>query len=353
MSNIWDIDPNFKVNTTLEETDIRFFNIKKHPELLFGLMFDEERFRRMPEALGEAINKNVLSLSKNTSGGRLRFITDSPYIAISVKMSRNCLFAHMAQTGVSGFDLYVDGIFRETFFPSVPIEGGYDRIAYLKGEDKKRQILMHFPLYNYVEELYVGVKEGSCVEVAPAYAYEKPMVFYGSSITQGGCVSRGGLAYPAYISRWYDCDFINLGFSGNGKGELCMAEHIASLDPLVFVLDYDHNARDAEFLANTHGAFFKRFRELRPDTPVVMVSCPDLRFRSARIECREVIRRTYEEALAAGDQNVRFVDGETLWDGEDWDSCTVDNCHPNDLGHYRMAKVIGPVVKELLDKHQS
>lgn len=346
--NIEEIDSNFAVTSDLGRDDIRFFDVKKTPEYLFGLRFNTERFFRMDEDFAATLSAGLFSCNRCTSGGRIRFRTNSPFVAVSIQLSRHEIMRHMAPSGSAGFDLYVDGRFYRAYLPSASdMLKDYDRIEHI-GNGEEHEIMIHFPLYNRVDHIYVGLWEGATVSAPIPYAVERPVVFYGSSITQGGCVSRPGIAYPAYISRWLDCDYINLGFSGNAKGELSMAEYIASLDPSVFVMDYDHNAPSYEHLEATHYAFYERFRALRPDTPVVMVSAPDVRWYATLYPRRDLIRRNYEAAVAAGDDRVFFVDGETLMSGDDWDSCTVDGCHPNDLGHYLMAKGIAPAVKEAL-----
>lgn len=348
MKSIEEIDRNFAVTADIGRDNIRFFDVKKTPEYLFGLRFDEKRFYRMPEDFAATFNDGIVSLNRCTSGGRLRFQTNSPFVAVSIQLSRHEIMRHMAPSGSAGFDLYVDGRFYRAYLPSASdMLKDYDRIEHI-GNGEEHEIMIHFPLYNRVDHIYVGLWEGATVSAPTPYAVERPVVFYGSSITQGGCVSRPGLAYPAYISRWLDCDYINLGFSGNAKGELSMAEYIASLDPSVFVMDYDHNAPTYEHLERTHYAFYERFRALRPDTPVVMVSAPDVRWNAKLYQRRDLIRRNYEAAVAAGDTRVFFVEGEFLMGGDDWDSCTVDGTHPNDLGHYLMARGIAPAVKKAL-----
>lgn len=353
MKSLTEIDKNFIIESDLGRTDIRFFDVKKTPEYLFGLGFDETRFIRMPEAFASSVSEGIASLNRHTSGGRIRFRTNSPFVAISVKNHKTIVMSHMASSGSSGFDLYVDGRFANALLPNVSdVTAPYDRMVNIckEGEQQEHEILIHFPLYNRVDGIYIGVQEDAWVAKAKPYAVERPVVFYGSSITQGGCVSRPGMAYPAYLSRWLDCDYVNLGFSGSAKGELCMAEYIASLDPSVFVMDYDHNTTSLEHLEATHEAFYKRFRSLCADTPVVMVSAPDYHFEPKRYgPRRDLIRRNYEAAVAAGDDKLLFVDGETLLAGEDWDSFTVDTCHPNDIGHYLMAKGIAPALKKALD----
>ena len=347
--SIEELDRNFAVTSDFGRDDIRFFDVKKTPEYLFGLVFDDHFFYRMPADFAASINAEVASINRNPSGGRVRFRTNSPFVAISVKRKNLGLLPHMALSGSSGFDLYVDGRFVGAFIPPAKEDAVYDRILYFDdGQTREREITIHFSLYFRVENLYVGVQESATLGAPTPYTPDRPVVFYGSSITQGGCVSRPGLSYPAHISRWLGCDFINLGFSGNAKGEPAMADYIASLNPAVLVMDYDYNAPNYEHLEATHYAFYERFRAQCPETPVVMISSPSVRWHPEMIANRDLIRSNYERARAAGDDRVFFVDGERLMGGDDWDSCTVDGCHPNDLGHYWMAKGIAPAVREAL-----
>ena len=127
----------------------------------------------------------------------------------------------------------------------------------------------------YVRDLCLelGLDTGAAIRPAPSYPNKK-VVFYGSSITQGACASRPGNSYEAMVARRFGFDYVNLGFSGNAKGEDTMAAYIAGLDMDVFVYDYDHNAPTLEHLAKTHEPFFNIIREKRPDLPVVMISRP-------------------------------------------------------------------------------
>ena len=137
---------------------------------------------------------------------------------------------------------------------------------------------------------------------------------------------------------------LNFGFSGHGRGETNIAELLATIDASVFVLDYDHNAPDEEHLEKTHEPFFKILRNAHPEMPVVMVSRPDGSETPDGVARRKIIRRTYQNAREGGDANVYFVDGSTLFGKTNRDACTVDGCHPNDLGFLRMAEAIFPAV---------
>ena len=180
--------------------------------------------------------------------------------------------------------------------------------------------------------------EQASIQQAAPYRVADPVVFYGSSITQGVAVSRPGNSYISLLSGMLDFDYVNLGFGGNAKGEQAMADYIAGLHQSVFVMDYDQNTPSVQHLEQTHPRFFDTIRSKQPHLPVVMISRPDFRYGGEQaVLRREVIRSTYQKAREAGDQNVWFIDGETLWGSEGWDSCTIDTCHPNDLGQWRMA----------------
>ena len=307
--------------------------------------------RRMPKEAAAAVSTSVESLCQNTAGGRIRFRTDSPYVAIRVFYDRFDFFSHMPLSGKAGFDLYCyeNGVYRfiKNAMPTSTDKNGYER-TFFKTNSGMSDFLIHMPLYNNVSAVYIGLKEGSKLESGAKYRDVKPVLYYGSSITQGGCASRPANAYTNMISMMLDIDHINLGFSGNAKGELAMADYIGSLDLSVFVLDYDHNAPTVEHLEKTHEVFFNRYRMHKPNTPVIMISRPDTAIDKKWMQRRQIIRNTYENAVINGDKNVMFIDGNTLFGADMRDSCTVDGCHPNDLGFYRMAKIIGEAVKKYI-----
>ncbi len=349
---IGDIDKNLAVESKLNLPDVVWFDAKEAPIQICGLAVcgKGDKFRRMPQDVADATNEGVKYLNTNTAGGRIRFRTDSPYVAIKAVMPDNGTMAHITMTGQSGFDLYRSDA-GEYHYAGSFIPGGRNHgyESQKPTDGKMHTYTINMPLYDPVEEVYIGLAADAELEAPEAYTYEKPVVYYGSSITQGGCASRPGNAYQAMISRKLDGDFINLGFSGSGRGEQVICDYMASLDALVFVSDYDHNAPSPEHLENTHYNLYETFRRAHPDTPYVMVSKPDFHPESADdVRRLNIIRESYEKALANGDRHVYFVDGSHLFDGEFADSCTVDGCHPNDLGFFRMAIAIGAAVEQAI-----
>jgi hypothetical protein len=356
ISNLGNIDKNFQVSTALSEEDIVFLDAKCKPFSIYGLYnnMNEYAYLRIPKEIACRVNEGVRELNYHTSGGRIRFSTNSRYIAIKYATKNTGLMSHMPLLGSSGFDLYIDAdgksTYYKSFMPPIDFTNGYESIVYFENtnEDNKDMfsITINFPLYNSIDSLFIGLQQDSIVEEGAKYKYENPVVYYGSSITQGGCASRPGNSYSAIISRWLDCDYINLGFSGSARGEEIMAQYIASLKMSVFVLDYDHNAPSIEHLENTHKKFYTIIRESNKKLPIIILSKPDYENGLTENKIRkDIIYKTYKKAVDQGDKNVFLIDGELLFGTTNRDSCTVDGCHPNDLGFMRMAETIYPYIQ--------
>jgi len=344
--------------TKLDLPDARFRDVRENPFDLYGL-YEPHRaggFRRLSAEIAAEVSEDVERLSACTAGARVRFCTDSAYIAIHADMPYMTEIDLMTRIGTAGFDLYVlEGAhyyYYDTFFTNKDMGGkGYEKVVRFP-DRRLRQVMIHFPLYSPVENLYIGLQKNAVVDHGRKYRFDKPVVYYGSSITMGGCASRPGNTYQSIISIEHDCDFLNLGFAGAAKAEPVIREYIASLDMSVFVLDYDHNAPSVDHLRNTYEPFYRTIREVHPLLPIVFVSAPDtikyIHGDSGKNARRAVIYDVYQKALAEGDTLVRFIDGDSLFEGEHHDICTVDGCHPTDLGFIRMAEKIGHTVASLL-----
>lgn len=353
---IEDIDSNFKL-PTLDEPDIEWISARDPRFSLYGVFFDEQegRYIRLPSEVAKSVSDGVANLYRHTSGGRLRFRTDSPYVAVKAVVPSHSIMRHMPPLGTTGFTFYSNGVFHSSVMPdqnrmttTTDPRSGIQGIVKFSSTES-RELELYFPLYNGVFELFIGVKQGSGIEPCP-YADSRRVVFYGSSITQGGCASRPGNDYAAMACRRLGVDYVNMGFSGNAKGEPLMAEYLADMHADVYVIDYDHNAPSSEHLEATHYPLYRAVREKNPDAPMIFMSRPNFTGTCDNIRRRSIIRATYERARAEGDELVYFIDGETLFEGDERDACTVDGCHPNDLGFYRMARAVVPVLRDVLTK---
>ena len=351
-----DIASNFKLESNIKEDGLVWHDVRNAPFKIYGLHRPLDAslpFHRMDTEVAAKANPGVGIYNFRTAGGRVRFATDSPYIAIKCEMTSTLseiYIRNMPYSGVQGFDLWTiqdDGTqkFFCAFAPTCPFDSlWYDGI-YKNCGSELRQYTLNFPLYGTCKNLYIGLKEGSRILEGTPYSNEKPIVFYGSSITQGGCASRPGSCYESYVSAKYNVDYINLGFGGSAKGEAVIADYLASLDMSIFVCDYDHNAPTLEHLKATLPNVYETVRKSHPSIPYIFMSSPNLELGKER---RDFIRSIYEKAKASGDENVYFVDGADMFRGEFSECCTVDGTHPTDLGFFRMFEALDKVMSKLI-----
>lgn len=359
--DITKIDVNF-AKTKNTETDVIWRKATDSAFDLRGVFYDEEAgcFYRMKKEIADKVSTGVSVLSRCTVGGRIRFRTNSPYITArvkSVKLNMSWNYSLFARCGLC---VYVNGVYD-----------GYFRAGFNQWENAENDIMCYDGIYytrekgvydveiympNYSEKIYdveIGLKDGAQMYPAKPYTYnDKPVVFYGTSMTQGACVSRAGNDYISLLCRWCDTDFINLGFSGNGKGEPIMADYLADLDPSIFVLDYDGNVRTVEDLEKSHMPMYRKIRAKHPTTPIVLITLPALDSNAHMFvqQKRDLIYNNYLTMKAEGDENVYFVDGKTLLGEEDVEAGFTDLLHPNDLGYYRIGKSLQPLFTEILAK---
>ena len=346
---IEEIDSNFNLNQIkVEGEKVRY--ILPHSAFdLYGLSYDKTRgFVRMDPTVAQKVNDGVYALCSNTAGGRVRFATDSSVLQIDVAYPCLTMMSHMALTGSSGFSLFEETDKGERFIKNLaPLStnsNGFSLEACL-GDKKMRDYVLYFPLYNDVKSLAISLDKTATVTNGKKYEDVLPILYYGSSITQGGCASRPDNSYQALISKWSNVDFINLGFSGSALGEDVMVDYLATINCSVFVCDYDHNTPSVEHLRQTHYRLYKRYREKRPQTPILFISKPDFGSNAQDGERLKIIYSTYLKAKRQGDKNVYFLSGKKFYNGKNrWDF-TVDGIHPTDLGFSRMATEIYKKIK--------
>lgn len=332
-------DADFKASDAFGDREVVLTSCRKPPFSVHGLFHDGEHFRRLPKDFAESMGEGIAWFSKNSAGGRIRFRTDSPFVAIHLVGLYLYRGKHFAPTGSAGVDLYADGVFVKTYFP--PLAGtSYTGIIEL-GEKKMRDILLELPLYSVVADVEIGLAPDAIAQAPKPYRYPTPAVFYGSSVTQGGCATRPGTCYQAFLSRHFDLDYVNLGFSGSARGEVEMGEYIADLPMSVFFLDFDYTHKTPAEFRDTHERFFLQIREKHPDLPIIIMSRakPKAALSAEEIERLCIIKTTYANALARGDKNVYFLDGNTLMALAGTDG-TVDGSHPTDLGFFSISRAL-------------
>ena len=303
-------------------------------------------YDRLPAKAKGVVRDPVWDLSLDSSGYCVRFETKSPTIRVKWDLRKaNLAMPHMPATGVSGVDLYgrrADGGWR-FIGNGRPLQQSNEAAFANPGLS---EFALYLPLYNGVTAVAVGVPAGQALAPLGGAGRGKPVVFYGTSITQGGCASRPGTAAPAIVGRRLDLPIINLGFSGNGQMEPEMADLLAELDPAVYVLDALWNM-SAEMVRERTAPCVRKLRAAHPDTPILLVE--DCTIRNAIPTPKgKVLREVFEQLKQEGVTGLHFLSAEGMM-GPD-DEGTVDCSHPTDLGFMYQAEVFTKALRPILGK---
>ena len=347
----------YMARSKIDCSDLEFFDPRNGDFAVEGLYwFDSEKlYQRLPQAAEKMVTPQVWTLSCCPTGGQIRFATDSRRIVVSVKNTDGKVNVTMAEIARSGFDLYcgtpgVDEEFWNTAWP-VPGELEYTYEIFNVPEKLLRNFRINLPLYNGVEELFIGLEKNSKILPPVPLKSQQPIVVYGTSITQGGCASRPGSVYTNILSRKLGMEFLNFGFSGNGQNHPEVAEVLTEIkNPALFILDSEANSISAEKVNERVPRFLDIIRKAYPTVPILVLSKIPygkryaLELPSLKAEFRTIV----EQRQALGDKNIYFADGSKFFDSSDYSENTVDGAHPTDRGFFQMAKALEPILWQIL-----
>ena len=350
------LDPAMGVNKDAAD------NLEWHDVTKWGvegrILPDQERkrwFDRLPASAEGKVTAAVWSLSHDSAGMMVRFKTDATAISVHYKLSKDRLGQpHMPATGVSGVDLYArdtDGKWKWVMVTKPATQEVKAEI--IKGlAPGSREYAAYLPLYNGIEALSIGVAKGSQFEgLSPR---EKPIVFYGTSITHGACASRPGMIHTGILGRRLDMPVVNLGFSGNGRMDKEVGDYLVQLDAACFVIDCLPNMGPADVAAKCV-PLVKQLRAAKPKTPIILVE--DRRNTNDWIiptrqkhhtDNHAALKAAYETLLKEGVKNLSYILGDRLY-GDDTEGAT-DASHASDLGFMRQAEIFEPVLRKALGK---
>ncbi|HEX3008634.1 MAG TPA: SGNH/GDSL hydrolase family protein [Bacteroidales bacterium] len=314
----------------------------------------ETRYERLPASLKGKTREALWWLGTNTAGLYIRFRSDSKSVSARWELTSNNVMNHMAFVGIKGLDLYclTNGQWRyvNSGRPTDKITSA-KIIENMKGT--MSEYMLYLPLYDGVSKLEIGVDSLSVI-TSPAVDLPKeqnPIVFYGTSITQGGCASRPGMAYTSILERKLNRQTINLGFSGNGQLDYEIADIMAAANASLYVLDFVPNVTKEQILTKME-TFVKKLYDSHPQTPILIVesiifphSAFDENMANVVREKNAALNEVYKKMKAAGMKNLHYLSSEKLigLDGE----ATVDGIHLTDLGFERFAEAIYPTIRKL------
>ncbi len=313
----------------------------------------ESPYERLPEYLKMITRQPVWNLGKNTAGLAIRFRSNSTRIAAKWALYSDRVMNHMSFTGIKGLDLYSLQNNKWIFVNSAqPQDKNNEEVIVSNMNKKMREFMLFLPLYDGVTSLEIGIDSLSFIGQPEINLpkKDKPIICYGTSILQGGCASRPGMAHTNILTRWLNREFINLGFSGNGKLDYEIAEMISGADASAILLDFMPNV-SVQQIEEKVAKFYRMIRERSPNTPVFFIENPlypkaefDKKIKENIKEKNEALNKVYNHLFTEGEKNIRLIPSEGMIGNDN--EATVDGVHLTDLGFYRYARFLQPYLKE-------
>tara|TARA_B100002051_G_scaffold248970_1_gene259252 strand:- start:405 stop:1430 length:1026 start_codon:yes stop_codon:yes gene_type:complete len=316
---------------------------------------NEERkilFQRLPHHYEELLRKEVWNLSENSTGVSISFKTNSSMLSVKWTIKLDFSMNHMTDVGVKGIDLYHKENGRWEYLSSGIPSGKSNKASFFIGHPgETREYRLHLPLYDSVTGLQLGINEDSSFEIVKDK--DLPIVFYGTSITQGGCASRPGIAHTNVISRVLGVECINLGFSGNGHMEESLGAIIAKIEAKLIVIECMANV-DLETVRKNTIPLIRAIRKTNQESPPSIVFIeeaitnnrnPDQKYIQSIHQKNIELAKQVKSADDLGHKNVYIISQVGLIDQDS--EATVDGTHYNDLGFERHAKHLVSSLSEL------
>ena len=347
-----------------EKKELKYVDALEFRKINHGFDNTESPYHRIPAYLKDSIMKDpkrsaLWDRGRNCAGMAIRFSSNSERIGVRYNLLWNFHMAHMADTGIKGTDLYIlneEGVW-EYVNTNRPVKDSIQSKIYADGlpNDRMHEYMIYLPLYDGVNWMEIGVDSSAVIRkpLVDNPRKEKKVVFYGTSILQGGCATRTGMVATSMIQRDLNVECVNLGFSGEGKMDIFMAEAMATIpDVVAFVLDPIPNCTKDMCTNLTYG-FVSKLRELCPGVPIIMVEGPmysytryDKFTKNYLAQKNDEWRKNYEKLKKDNPKGLYYVTCEGLsgYDNEG----TVDGIHFTDLGFRAYADKLEKVLKKIV-----
>lgn len=336
--------------------------LKQEPMVLRGQGWPNElrgSYTRLPQRAKAKVRKPLWDLSHQSAGLSIAFRSNAEEIKVRYVVSGSLSMPHMPITGVSGVDLYATDAngqsrwcagkyaFRDT------ISYTFGGLTYASGSERGYEYQLFLPLYNTIKWLEIGIPTEADFSFLPA-SIEKPIVIYGTSIAQGACASRPGMAWGNIINRKLEHPVVNLGFSGNGRLEEEVFDLLSEISTKLYIIDCMPNLSGQEAAALIYNRTQKGVKKLRAKSaaPILVVehsgytneySSRDAE-ESYRIANKE-LRKAYEALIQEGISNLYYLTKEEI--GLSMDAM-VEGVHPSDLGMEQYGNSYIKKIKEIL-----
>ncbi len=349
----------FAVASLAVNAQLKYYDAYGFP--LYGKISDqtETRYERLPAHIKSSTRTPVWNLGKNTAGLYIRFASNTSSVSLKWSLYENRIMNHMTATGIKGFDLYCYRNNKWEFVNSArPKADSMDNEATIVAnmDTETKEFLLYLPLYDGVTSLQIGVDSTAVLlgSEQNLFGNNKPVICYGTSILQGGCASRPGMAHTNILSRWLKTEFINLGFSGNGQLDYEIAEIIAEKEASLIILDFMPNVNVTQ-IEEKMEKFYDIVRKKSPNVPILFIENPifpqghfDLHMQNVVKEKNIALNKIFAKLQSKGEKNIRLISSAGMIgvDGE----ATIDGIHFTDLGFMRYAEYLYPILDQYLNE---
>jgi len=321
---------------------------------IIGRYHSEKNYVRFPKEYENKLRKDVWDLGQNSTGIGIRFRTNATRITVRWTVMEDNVMDHMAFTGIKGIDMYAHVGNHWKYVSTGRVKGKTNEYTMLRtGDPVYREYLLNLPLYDGIDSLSIGVNSSAEITLPQENLLisKKPVVYYGSSIAQGGCASRPGMAFTNILERDMDRCFINMGFSGSGTFDLPVGDAMSEIDAALYVIDCNPNTK-TELIYERAVELVKLLKQRRPGIPVLLVEGFDYvnglgdPKESDQAKKNIELQHAYNTLREAGLKQLYYKKG-TGMIGDDYEG-TVDGVHPNDLGMMRMADALQPAIRKIV-----
>ena len=335
----------FSYSINSQETNQTEFYGKEHFLIEGTIVPDhlkESPYDRLPVSYKEIVRTPVWNLSKSSAGISIRFSTNTSNLKIKWEVLNNFSMDHMPDTGIKGVDLYYRNGQEWQYLNTGRPKGLINEYTLIENmKEEMREFKIFLPLYDGIKNIEIGIDSTSNI-IKPTKNKRKPIIFYGTSITQGGCASRPGMAHTNIISRKLDIDVVNFGFSGNGRMEQPIAEIISSVEPSLYIIECMPNMIKPELITERTIPLVNTIREKNPNTPIIFVdlfkspiTILNIKAKSENIAMDNALKAEFEKMIKNGYKNIYLIETPKLADSDH--EGTVDGIHFTDLGFLRYA----------------
>ena len=317
-------------------------------------------YSRLPSKAHGVVTDSVWSLSLNSAGIFVSFESDASEIWVNCSLSSSTVpMPHFAVSGISGVDLWAfdNSINKYRFVAPNQFPFGVTNIVQqltrpginISNPGTKIQYILFLATYNSVTELQIGVNTNAFIGASePFQPIQKPIIWFGTSILQGGVSVKVGNIETARVSVGLNREIFNFGFSGNCHFDLSVGSFLIEIqNPAAIIIDCMWNNHGAMINSSAYDLVkYLRSNGVTSTTPIVLAeglpfgrnwAVPDEN--SAQTTDNMYLNTAYKALVAEGDKSLYYITTDKLFGPlSTLDSGTAAGLHATDQGMHDMGE---------------